>query len=91
MAYYAIPARERTLVLEERPRGIDFRTDRTVLESQLAPFLQSSPPRVWLVATSADPLPNRWIVESLRSHGYVIAQARGFRGAGFALFARERH
>lgn len=91
VAYYAIPERKRTVVLQERPRGIDFRTDRAVLESQLAPFLQSAPPRVWLVATSADPLPNRWIVESLRRHRYVIAQAKGFKGAGFALFVRKRH
>lgn len=89
VAYYAVPERERTLVLQERPRGVDFRADREVVESQLAPFLRSAPPRVWLVATSADPLPNRWIVESLRNHGYVIAQARGFRGAGFALFVRN--
>ncbi|MHB0972067.1 MAG: hypothetical protein ACYC7A_21830 [Thermoanaerobaculia bacterium] len=88
VAYYAIPRRERTLVLEENPRGIDFRKDPAVVESQLEPFLESRPPRVWLVATSADPLPNRWIVESFRRRGYVIAQATGLRGAGFALFVR---
>lgn len=85
-AFYAWPERENTLVLGEKPEGVDFRSDPAVVRKQLEPLLRTRPRRIWLVATSAEPRSNGWIVESLSGAGYEITASRGFKGAGFALF-----
>ena len=87
--YVAIPLRERVLMLDPNPSGTEFTEDPAVLEEQMEPFLSAGHSRVWLVATSAEPQANQWIVDSFHRGGYHVMKSTRLKGAGLALFVRR--
>jgi len=70
--FYAFPERKDTLLLSESVGGIKFYEDPQVLQAQIKAFLAGRSERIVYIVTSGEKVPNRFIIDIIKSEGYQI-------------------
>lgn len=86
--FYATADRPDVALLPEFEDGVFFRKDLTIMEPKLNALLAKHPPRVHYLAAHLRGRSHRWILDTIRSHGYADVTQYDDGKAAHYLFER---